>query len=416
MRHLASVSFLLLALAVGAPSVVAGWIAMPQAQADTDRELGVDKRRVLHLASGQTIRVLSRFADERWQYKSKSGWKTLEPGAVVSSVPESEVLREWNKRRAALDLRDLDARVLLTEWGASAGLMTEVLTELDATLTFEPDHAGAREVLKTHWFFSVPSIQVATDALASSEEALLRFGAGQTPSGRELAALELARHPDKTAFLPRLVRELHSTVVTRRSFATLALRRVFPGQEARSLMVHAVLDASADVRQGSALALKAANEPALCVPILRALRSRSPHVRTYAAEALGSMGYAAAVEPLVMALTAAQSSGTGGDRLPHSNIFIGRQVAYVQDFDVEVAQFQAVADPVVNVLIEGSVLDVAVSGELDMSFATESLAIQGSLAKLTNAMPGRSARAWLAWWEKNAAKWRAEDLSRPKTG
>ena len=32
--------------------------------------------------------------------------------------------------------------------------------------------------------------------------------------------------------------------------------------------------------------------------------------------------------------------------------------AYVQDFDVEVAQFQAIADPVINVLTEGIVLDV----------------------------------------------------------
>ena len=34
------------------------------------------------------------------------------------------------------------------------------------------------------------------------------------------------------------------------------------------------------------------------------------------------------------------------------------QRAYIQDFDVEVAQFQAVADPVINVLNEGIVLDV----------------------------------------------------------
>ena len=34
------------------------------------------------------------------------------------------------------------------------------------------------------------------------------------------------------------------------------------------------------------------------------------------------------------------------------------QRAYIQDFDVEVAQFQAVADPTVNVLSEGIVLDV----------------------------------------------------------
>ncbi len=39
-------------------------------------------------------------------------------------------------------------------------------------------------------------------------------------------------------------------------------------------------------------------------------------------------------------------------------VSVVNQQAYVQDFDVEVAQFQAIADPVINVLTEGIVLDV----------------------------------------------------------
>jgi general secretion pathway protein D len=39
-------------------------------------------------------------------------------------------------------------------------------------------------------------------------------------------------------------------------------------------------------------------------------------------------------------------------------VTVVNQRAYVQDFDVEVAQFQAIADPVINVLTEGIVLDV----------------------------------------------------------
>lgn len=39
-------------------------------------------------------------------------------------------------------------------------------------------------------------------------------------------------------------------------------------------------------------------------------------------------------------------------------VTVVNQKAYIQDFDVEVAQFQAVADPVINVLTEGIVLDV----------------------------------------------------------
>jgi len=374
-----------------------------------------EKKRVLHLASGQSIRVVSRYADGRWEYKGKGGWKALQPGSVVSVALESDLVKQWRARRAALDTRNCDDRAALAAWAARAGLMQEALTEIDAVLMLEPDNAAALELLERTWFFTVPSLQVEADALAAAEDELLRFGASQSPAGRELAAMQLARHPDRAKLKVRIASELRSSVVTRRSFAALAMRRVFPGEDIKPLMARAVLDASADVRKGCALALKAAAEPGLIVPIVRALDSRSLAVRVNAAEALGHMGYAAAVEPLMMRMAVAQSSGSG-ERLPHSHIFVGRQFAYIQDFDVEVAQFQAVADPQINVLIEGSVLDAAVSGEMVVSFAEESRAIQGSLSKLTNEKPGHTAAAWLAWWEKNGAKWRAEDLSRPKTG
>jgi type II secretory pathway component GspD/PulD (secretin) len=56
------------------------------------------------------------------------------------------------------------------------------------------------------------------------------------------------------------------------------------------------------------------------------------------------------------------------------------QRAYIQDFDVEVAQFQAVADPQVNVLNEGVVLDVRPTIHHDRKYLT--LEIQPTVAKL----------------------------------
>lgn len=417
LRSIALVSICVpLTVSLCAPLCRADVQVVSATHSDPGTDTSLEKRRVLHLQSGQSIRVVSRFVDDRWEYKNKSGWKTLDPGAVTSAQLESELLAQWSTKRAALDTKNCDERAKLAAWGVTAGLTAEALTELDATLAQSPDHAGALEVLRSHWFFSVPSIQVDADKLKGAEDELLRFGAAQTTCGRELAALELARDADKPALKTRLITELGSSIVARRAFASLALRRVFPGEDVKPLMVHAVLDASAEVRQGCALALKAANDPAVCVPIVRALQSKSIYVRANAAEALGNMAYTAAVEPLMATLAAAQSSGSSGDRLPHSNIFVGRQFAYIQDFDVEVAQFQAVADPQVNVLIEGSTMDTAVSGVQVTEYATLSTAIQGSLAKLTSEMPGHSANAWLAWWTKNSEKWRAEDRSRPKTG
>jgi type II/III secretion system protein len=56
------------------------------------------------------------------------------------------------------------------------------------------------------------------------------------------------------------------------------------------------------------------------------------------------------------------------------------QQAYIQDFDVEVAQFQAVADPQINVLTEGIVLDVRPTIHYDRKYLT--LEIQPTVAKV----------------------------------
>ncbi len=56
------------------------------------------------------------------------------------------------------------------------------------------------------------------------------------------------------------------------------------------------------------------------------------------------------------------------------------QQAYIQDFDVEVAQFQAVADPQINVLHEGVVLDVRPTIHHNRKYLT--LEIQPTVAKV----------------------------------
>jgi tetratricopeptide (TPR) repeat protein len=56
------------------------------------------------------------------------------------------------------------------------------------------------------------------------------------------------------------------------------------------------------------------------------------------------------------------------------------QQAYIQDFDVEVAQFEAVADPQINVLVEGVVLDVRPTIHHDRKYLT--LEIQPTVANV----------------------------------
>jgi hypothetical protein len=408
---------LVLALPAPATPIQAG----PGRAPATESEDGSapEARRILHLRNGQTIRVLSRERKGIWEYHGKSGWKELAEGFVASFALESDVLREWNAKKATTAPADLGARAKAADWALSAGLAAEGLEEMTNVLAFDPDRKEVLESLAAHAdVMSVPAVDPAPARRSQSTADLLRFGASVPGAARELAVLELKKLPRDQELTGLLLAELRSNIVTRRSFGALALRRLVPGEGVKPLLRHAVLDPSDEVRRSSSLALRAVGEPGVIVPVVRLLEtSDSASLRKNAAEALGDMGYAAAVEPLMMRLMPGSNPGGDAGRLPHSHIFVGTQIAYIHDFDVQVAQNQAVADPQVGVLIEGSVLDAAVAGVQNVDTAVELAAVRSSLEKLTNASPGKNSKAWLAWWQQNSASWKSEDLSRtPRTG
>ncbi|HVS11760.1 MAG TPA: HEAT repeat domain-containing protein, partial [Planctomycetota bacterium] len=234
-----------------------------------------------------------------------------------------------------------------------------------------------------------------------------RAASAASPAVRELLVRRLAEVEGPEALEERLAKLLGSHSTRLRSLAALGLRRLFPGREVKRLVVRAVLDGSDSGRLEASLALRASGEPAVILPVVRALESTNVRVRVNSAEALGNMGFEAAVPALITRLAslsnapAPAGTGVGG----RGYIFVGSQVAYVQDFDVEVAQFQAAADPQVNVLTEGSVLDVRAIGVTIESVAFESRRVRGALQRLTGANPGNSSKSWLDWWETNKGRW-----------
>lgn len=365
-------------------------------------------RRILHLAGGTTLRgVTRRSEDGAWEVRSGGGWRRLPPEAVVRAVPERAVRAELRARERVTPDDDPVARAGVGSWALGEGLLEEGLTTLETLLAAHPDLPAARAALATHAHrFDLPRVDpLAEDAQGASDE-LRRWASARSTTSREMAVLELARLRDREGLEEVLVRDLFAGTVQRRSFATLALRRLFPGHALRPLIHRAVLDSSEDVRTGAARALRTTGRVGVIVPVAKALDSTHPKVRLHAAQALGHMGYPSAVEPLITRLAALQS-GSAGHTVPHSHIFVGRQFAFIQDFDVEVAQFQAVADPQINVLVEGEVLDVGVRSVRDAYFVSESRAIRTSLEQLTGERPGRTNRSWLGWWEENRARWGA---------
>jgi hypothetical protein len=167
-----------------------------------------------------------------------------------------------------------------------------------------------------------------------------------------------------------------------------------------ALVRRAVLDRDSDVRAEAARGLRDAGDEGVAQPVVRALSSSHSILRKHAAEALGIMSYPATVEPLVAALAA------GGTHRPAaSHIFSGTQTAYVQDFDVEVAQGEAIARPRVNVVLEGAVLDARVLSTHDSTLSTERRAMRAALGRITGVEVGSRRDAWSRWWEEEGESW-----------
>ncbi len=362
------------------------------------------ERRILQLRDGAKVRVVCKQESGRWSLKTASGWQLLPAGQVASARDEAQALLEWREARRVLRAaagRDGEwkAAVASARRAAESGLHVEALEELDFVLRARPDEPLALSVVAEHELLLMPDARDAANLAR-----LLELGPTLPPGAREAVARKLAAAVDKDALSSRLRAELGSTVVARRTFAMLALRRCFPGEARREAAMHAMFDPSADARRAAARMLACARDASVIAPFERALaESPSPLLRERAAEALGHMGYSAAVPALVarLAQPAAPAGASAATRPPRAHAYFGTQRAYVADFDVEVAQFSAVADPAIGTLVEGSVLEVAVvsAGATLEARAQEAMAVRSALSRLVELRLDTS-KQWLSWWER----------------
>ena len=165
----------------------------------------------------------------------------------------------------------------------------------------------------------------------------------------------------------------------------------------KSLVNRAVLDGTESVRADAARTLRNLDQPALAAPFVRALSSSSSAVRANSADALGILAVPAAAPALTAALAATNAAGSV-QRAPASHVFFGRQIAYIQDYDVEAFAGAVAADPQVNVLTEGAVLDVRVVA-VQSQFARihERASLRGALQHLTGQDFRNDDKKWAEW-------------------
>ncbi len=215
--------------------------------------------------------------------------------------------------------------------------------------------------------------------VASSDEARVQAGRRRLqtlPARFRLAPLATALRCEP----PRL-----------RVFAAEALGRLGDPLAAPALLNRTVVDPEETVRRSAAVALRAIDAPGTIHALGRALWSRDATVRVRAAEALGRIGDVAAA-PYVVARWEKRSGN-----FPRVYFAQVDQLAYIQDFDVEVASTSFIADPIVGVLQEGVVQDVRVLATEQTFSTVERVAYAGALKQISDVDHGRDVKAWRRW-------------------
>jgi hypothetical protein len=112
------------------------------------------------------------------------------------------------------------------------------------------------------------------------------------------------------------------------------------------------------------------------------------------------MGHEEGLEPLMHALVSLNSAqSASGGVPPAANIFIGEQVAYVSDFDIEIAQGSSIADPQISVIGTGSMFTARSLGISGYSVVQHRKTVMKSLAQLSGENVGKRPKDWIQWWE-----------------
>ncbi|MEL6904736.1 MAG: HEAT repeat domain-containing protein [Planctomycetota bacterium] len=369
------------------------------------------ERYVVVLASGGVVRGPAEPQENgAVRVRGTDGvWKLLPAGAVERVAPEDELLAEWRRVRRGTELEPAQR----LDWLVARGLFVEGFQEADRLLDVAPHDADLRAVASRLGAQALPK--------GADLRALRKAGGTGSAAVQEAALRALPTSAPRADVLGALRDAVRSKNAEERGFALAALGRLFPSEDPRLPILHAMWDPSPRVRAKAARTLGDIGAREVARPLVDGLWSPTALVRVRSAEALGETGDPVAVEPLLdryfalrapknpkvpvtRPLTAAAPAPSGrGSRPARAYALFGRQRAYIQDFDVEVASFASVADPTIGILTEASVLDVGVVSVTEVSVLEERRVVLRSLVRASGVDLGKRPDAWRSWWDSPAA-------------
>lgn len=336
-----------------------------------------------------------------------------------------DLRKEYAQRAAALKKHDATGHYKLALWAKDNGLVVESRRSMRVVVTLDPDHRAARRALdfeyvggrwvagndkmrakgfKKHdgvWLTPEEYKLYAADEVAAAEarearktgNAAIKLAWSKDPNERSRGIGIIERIDAKHRLRPLAIsaRVNYPDVRLR---AVKALGAMNSTDALPPLYKRAIFDKNKTIRDAAVNAIKATEAEGKIGPFVKALESPFDSVRLHSIQALAGMGDANAVGPLIRRY--AVSGGSG------QSVYLAqtRQISYVQDFDVEVAQTSFIADPVIGVLQEGIVhafRPLAIDGFIEVY---EQPAIAAALSDLTGKEIGNDMKAWLAYYKE----------------
>lgn len=252
-----------------------------------------------------------------------------------------------------------------------------------------------REILPKKWRKAGPETK--------ARELLFRIKRGKIPRAKvATVAILLAKVPDSDKYLRKRARRDVNRIQRVAMIRALAARPT-EGND-RFVYRTALLDGSPEVRREAMQATREAGHATKAIAYLSpGLTQNNAKMRMRTAEAFGELRDASALPLLVAAGPSAhiimkkRALPSGATR---AHMAVITQRAFVRDFDVEIAASAFIANPKVDVLQSGVVLDVTV-----IAVTTHRIEIVGAyrnaIRRIAGSDPGADPRGWSDWLKQH---------------
>jgi len=322
------------------------------------------------------------------------GARPVVAGTLDGQVPADDVsrLRALYAEQAEDVVPGFTAgRVALARWCMEQGLLSGAKEQIEAVVRVDPDSRSANALIGE--IAAAWRLDTAEGGAKPRDRRRFVKDLFSRHAAKDLTTAMIAWHkaqaldPAET-LRPALKGLKHKSAGVRWLSARILARHRNHPERINPLYKRALVDPAAVVRRAAVRSLKVTNDPVFARLFAKNLGNPKQRLRMTAAEALAELGLEQGVEPLVGALKALASGG-GGVR---AHIAVTTQKAYVKDFDVEIAQAAVIADPIVDIVTEGVVLDVTVVG-----ISVERGAYTRALRRLTGEGFGADVKAWEGW-------------------